>query len=72
MMLTVAVLGALNSAPPVTPDNLTANVLLPEKGVALLMGIEIVLVEASPFAHFSVPATLVKSVPAAAVPLLVV
>jgi len=55
VMVTVALEGVLNAAPPVGLASAIANVLLPEKGVALLMVTEIVLEDASPLAHCNVP-----------------
>jgi hypothetical protein len=68
---TIALLGLASVAPPVGPDNVTVNDLAPVNGVALLIGIDIDFVDASPSAQFNVPLEGVKSLPDTAVPLLV-
>src|ERR1700730_11084902 len=67
---TVAVPG-LPRVATVAPDSTMLNVLLPENGEALLTATANVFAAASPSAHFNVPVVVVKSVPATAVPLVV-
>src|ERR1700728_4661096 len=72
VMVAIALLG-LPSAAPVAPafDKDMVNDLLPENGVALLMGIEKVFDAASPLAQLRVPLVAVKFVPATALPAVV-
>src|SRR5258705_457765 len=52
-------------------DSAMLNVLLPENGDALLTATENVFAAISPSVHFNVPLAAVKSVPATAVPFVV-
>lgn len=67
-MLTVAVAGVPRAAPVLGSDRETVKVLLPLKGVALLIGIVMLCVDVSFAAQLKVPDVELKSVPAVAVP----
>jgi hypothetical protein len=58
-IVTVPRFGVPNVAPPVALDRLTVKLLAPVNGAALLMGMEIVLVLASPAAQLKVPVAAV-------------
>jgi len=64
----VALLGLPSAAPLLGLDNETVKDFVPEKGLALLIAIEKLLVAVSPFDHCRVPLAAVKSDPEAAVP----